>query len=197
MAKPDTRLKMIHTAIDLFHRQGVNATSVDEILEASKTGKGQFTHYFKNKEGLVRAAIGNLSEEIRAGRVPTGYRVESWKQLERWFRTYLDFQESVDFTRSCPIGTIGNDLIESKSELRADVVAFLDWSRAELTSFFERKLEEGELVPAAKPQALADLCIAVMQGGMLLTKIKRNPDMFDAAAKQTLTFIQGLRVKGK
>jgi AcrR family transcriptional regulator len=39
-------------AADLFHKQGVHATSPDEVIEASNTGKGQFYHYFKSKEGL-------------------------------------------------------------------------------------------------------------------------------------------------
>ena len=37
-----TRLRMIEVAADLFHTQGVRATSPDEIIEASGTGKGQF-----------------------------------------------------------------------------------------------------------------------------------------------------------
>lgn len=125
MAKTNSRLKMINAAIDLFHRKGVNATSVDDVLEKSGTGKSQFTHYFKNKAGLVEAAVSSLSEEIKSGRTPTGYRIESWKEMERWFQTYIDFQESVGFARSCPVCTIGNDLAEDQSEARDSVVAFL------------------------------------------------------------------------
>src|SRR3954449_1649315 len=45
--KGNTKLRMIHAALDLFHRFGVNGTSVDQVLKKSKTGKSQFTHYFK------------------------------------------------------------------------------------------------------------------------------------------------------
>ncbi|MCA9399346.1 MAG: TetR/AcrR family transcriptional regulator [Candidatus Omnitrophica bacterium] len=48
-----TRERMLRTAFDLFHQKGVNATSVDEVLEKSGTGKSQFYYYFKSKEGLV------------------------------------------------------------------------------------------------------------------------------------------------
>jgi AcrR family transcriptional regulator len=197
MAKPNSRLKMINAAIDLFHRNGVNATSVDDVLKRSGTGKSQFTHYFKNKSGLIEAAITSLSEEIKSGRTPTGYHIESWKEMERWFRTYIDFQTSVGYARSCPVCTIGNDIAEDDSELRDSVVAFLDWSRIELSTFFKRKLDAGELESAAKPLALADLCITVMQGGMLLTKIKRDPESFEAASRQVLAYINSLRVRAK
>ena len=47
----DTKLRIIHVAADLFHKEGVHATSPDEIIEASGTGNGQFYYYFKSKEG--------------------------------------------------------------------------------------------------------------------------------------------------
>jgi len=53
----DTRLRILKTAADLFHQQGVRATSPDQIIEKSGTGKGQFYHYFKNKEGLVHEVL--------------------------------------------------------------------------------------------------------------------------------------------
>ena len=45
----ETRAKIIRTAADLFHERGVGATSPDDVIEASNTGKGQFYHYFKSK----------------------------------------------------------------------------------------------------------------------------------------------------
>jgi AcrR family transcriptional regulator len=197
MAKTNSRLKMINAAIDLFQLNGVNATSVDDVLKKSGTGKSQFTHYFKNKAGLVEAAISSLSDAIKSGATPTGYHIDSWKEMERWFRTYIDFQTSVGFARSCPVCTIGNDLSEDQDELRDSVVAFIDWSRTELATFFKKKIEAGELESSAKPMALADLCITVMQGGMLLTKIKRDPETFEAASRQVIVYINSLRVKSK
>jgi TetR/AcrR family transcriptional repressor of nem operon len=197
MAKTTARLRMINAAIDLFQQHGVHATSVDNVLEESGTGKSQFAHYFRNKAGLIEAAISTLSEEIKSGRAPTGYRIESWKEMERWFRTYIDFQTSVGFTRSCPVCTIGNDLAEDERGLRDSVVEFLDWSRRELARFFHEKVKAGELDRGAKPLALADLCLSVMQGGMLLTKIKRDPETFEAASRQVLAYIDSLRVRAK
>ena len=63
----DTRLRIIASAADLFHKQGVHATSPDDVIEASDTGKGQFYHYFKSKEGLVHAVLQTHLEAIRTG----------------------------------------------------------------------------------------------------------------------------------
>ena len=173
MDQQPARTRMINAAIDLFHRFGVNATSVDQLLEKSGTGKGQFTHYFKNKDGLVKASIGYLSDLIQSGNVPTVYQVLTWSEMDRWFQSFIDFQKSVDCERSCPIGTIGNDISNEQQELREEIIKFLDWSRSELGRFFKEKKLSGELATNAQPEGIADLCISVMQGGMLLSNESR------------------------
>lgn len=195
MAKPDTRQKMVHAAMDLFHRQGVNATSIDQILESSGTGKSQFSHYFKTKDGLVHATLTSLHEAIRKGETPTGYDIDTWKDLERWFQSYIDFQKSVNFERSCPIGTIAADVTDEQENLRREVIDFLTWSRGRLAGFFAGRKRAGELPRTANPEELADFCIAIMQGGMLLTKMKRDSDMFENAARQAKAYLRSLRVR--
>jgi TetR/AcrR family transcriptional regulator, transcriptional repressor for nem operon len=188
-----TRTRMIEAAIDLFHVHGVNATSVDQILARSGTGKGQFTHYFKNKEGLVQAAIQFLDEVIRNEQAPTGYHVRTWREFDDWFQRYIDFQKATQYERSCPLTTIGNDLSNEQEQPRRDIRNFLQWSRGQLARFFAERRAAGELVAAADPDQLADLCLSVMQGGMLLTKVNRESDIFENAATQVRAYVRSLR----
>src|SRR5579864_4635679 len=81
----ETRLRIIRAAADLFHKQGVRATSPEEVIEASGTGKGQFYHYFKSKEGLVHEVLQAHLEAIKTGAAPVNYEIASWQDLEQWF----------------------------------------------------------------------------------------------------------------
>ena len=193
-SKTTTKQRMIEAALDLFHSYGVNGTSVDQILAKSGTGKSQFTYYFKNKNGLIHAVIQFLHEVVKSGKVASSYDINTWDDFEAWFQRYIDFQVSVDFERSCPLGTIGADLSRDQELLRQDIRLFLEWSRSRIARFFAERKAGGELVSTADPDALADLCISVMQGGMLLTKVKRSPDMFENAAAQTIQYVRSLRV---
>lgn len=193
--KPDTRTRMIEAALDLFHRQGVNATSIDQVLALSHTGKSQFSHYFKTKDGLIQASLEYLSKVIRSGESPSSYEIKTWEDMERWFQQYIDYQKAVDFERSCPLGTIGNDLSNDQPMLRMEVRLFLEWARGKLARFFAERQAAGELQPSAQPEALADFCLSIMQGGMLLTKMKRDSDMFEHAAAQANAYIKSLRVQ--
>lgn len=192
-----SKQRMIEAALDLFHRLGVNGTSVDQILAQSNTGKSQFTHYFKNKDGLIRAAVQHLDAVVRSGQVESRYEFETWKDFESWLQTYIDFQKSVNYERSCPFGTIGTDLSNAQELIRQDLRLFLEWSRSRMSRFFAERRAAGELAPSTKPDELADLCISVMQGGMLLTKMTRSPKMFESAARQVNTYVKSLRVAPK
>lgn len=191
----DTKQNMMIAALELFHKQGVNATSIDQILSRSETGKSQFTYYFKNKHGLIRSTLQFLTDAIKGGHAPTGYEIHSWQDIEKWFHNYIEFQKSTDFELSCPIGTIANDLSSDQEILRQDVRLFLEWSRGKMARFFAERKAAGDFEGKVNPDSLADFCISVMQGGMLLTKMKRDSDMFENAAKEAIQYLRMLRKK--
>ena len=142
----------------------------------------------------MQAAIQFLDAVIRSGQAETGYDVRSWRDFDRWFEQYLEFQRQTQCERSCPVMTIGNDLSEAQPAPRRDIQMFVEWSRGQLARFFAERRAAGELVAQAKPEQLADLCIAVMQGGMLVTKVKRDTDLFANAAAQVRAYVRSLRV---
>ena len=51
--RSSTKSKIVKAAWTLFHKNGYEQTTVDEIIAASKTSKGTFYHYFKGKEALL------------------------------------------------------------------------------------------------------------------------------------------------
>src|SRR3954452_2820903 len=52
-----TRDRILETASELFYRQGVTATGLDQVITASRTGKGQLYHYFADKRELIHAVV--------------------------------------------------------------------------------------------------------------------------------------------
>src|SRR6516165_11082914 len=109
----ETRLRIMQVAADLFHKQGVRATSPDQIIEKSGTGKGQFYHYFKNKEGLVHEVLQSHLAAIRDGTAPLNYEIEAWQDLEKWFYSQIERLRSFKMSRGCPFGTIGNEITDN------------------------------------------------------------------------------------
>jgi AcrR family transcriptional regulator len=139
----ETRERIIQTAADLFHKQGVHATSPDEVIEKSNTGKGQFYHYFKNKEGLVHEVLQTHLEAIRTGTAPLKYDIESWDDLERWFMAQVALQKRFRMKRGCPFGTIGNEVTENDELIRQDLSLIFEVVKGKLAAFFIREKAKG------------------------------------------------------
>ena len=189
---PSTKQKMIDCALQLFHQQGIHSTTVDQILEKTQTGKSQFYHYFKNKEGLVHAVLVAFYDRIRSGKT-VQKKVESWADLKRWFQFFIDYQKSIECARGCPIGTIGNDLTTEQELLRQDARLIFEFIKGSLADFFSRMRERGDLSANSNPQELADFCVTIMQGGLLISKIKRETTPFENSVSQALKYLNSLR----
>ena len=186
----DSRLRMVKVASDLFHKQGVRATSPDEIIEASRTGKGQFYHYFKSKEGLVHAVLESHLEAIKSGSGRIKYEINSWKDLEKWFHSHIDWQMSFGMTRGCPIGTVANELTEEDELIRQDVSLIIELIKYKVAAFFIREKAKGLLRKDADEERLADFCIATLQGAMLVGKIRRNKRPVEMTFREALEHLK-------
>jgi TetR/AcrR family transcriptional regulator, transcriptional repressor for nem operon len=185
-----TRLRIIRTAADLFHKQGVVATSPDEILQASRAGKGQFYHYFGSKEGLVHEVLQSYIEGVETGIGPINYEVGSWGDLERWFASHIELQKKFRMTRGCPFGTVGNGVTEKNELIRQDLSHLFEIVKNKLRVFFIREKAQGRLVADADEDRLADFCIAAIQGAMLMGKVKRSPQPVEAAVREALAHLR-------
>jgi AcrR family transcriptional regulator len=191
----ETKLRILRVAADLFHKQGIRATSPDEIIEASGTGKGQFYHYFKNKEGLVHEVLLWHADAIKSGTAPIKYEINTWQDLEDWFRAHIDLQKSFGMTRGCPFGTAANEVTEEDELIRQDLNLIFEMIEGRLRTFFVKEKAQGRLRPDASEQRLAVFCISAIQGAMLLGKVKRDSEFAEAAVQEALAHLNGYRVQ--
>ena len=61
--RQSTKSRIVKAAWNLFYKNGYDATTVDDIIAASKTSKGTFYHYFKGKDALL-SSLSNLFDSI-------------------------------------------------------------------------------------------------------------------------------------
>ena len=195
--KKNAKIRMVEAAFTLFHEKGVHATSIDAVLERSRTGKSQFSHYFKTKEGLVLAVLRHFSEQLKTGAYDPVKSIESWEDLEHWMRSFIQWQETMECTLSCPIGTIGHDLSEDQKELRREIREIFNWRRNFIARFFKEQQHKGAMQKNVHPEALADFCYTITQGGLWMAKIERSTKPFENAVDNALSYLHSLRLPTK
>ena len=198
MSRPiSTKQRMIKAAFALFHERGVHGTSVDAVLARSRTGKGQFSHYFKTKEGLVQAVLEHFYEELRRGTYDPVAAIRSWGDLERWMRSFYEWQQTVECALACPIGTIGGDLSKAQETLRAEIRRIFDWRRAFIAGFFNAQQAAGKMRRDFPPEALADFCYTITQGGLYMAKAERDSRPFEHALNVALATLRSMRIPAR
>src|ERR1700753_3228118 len=79
-----TRDRIVRAAADLMYVKGVNATTLDDIREATSVSKSQLYRHFPDKESLVRAVIALRGQEVIDRETYRLGRLNTFSALVRW-----------------------------------------------------------------------------------------------------------------
>ena len=120
----------------------------------------------------------------------TENEIDSWQELERWFRAQIQLQRTFQMMRGCPFGTIGNEVTEDDELIRQDLCLIFEVIKNKLATFFVREKAKCRLAADAREEELADFCIAAIQGAMLIGKLRRNSQAADAIVRQALAHLR-------
>jgi TetR/AcrR family transcriptional regulator, transcriptional repressor for nem operon len=191
----DTRLRIIRTSADLFHKQGARATSPDEIIEASRTGKGQFYHYFRSKEGLIHEVLQTYLDEIKIGTSRAAIKSIPGGICRSGSPHRSSCKKNYEMTRGCPFGTLGNEVTDNDELVRQDLSLIFEIVKNKLAAFFVREKAKGSLATQADPERMADFCLASMQGAMLMGKIRRSSQTVETTVQETLAHLKSYLVR--
>lgn len=157
-----TRTAIIDAAAQMMYQKGVAATSLDDILAASGTGKSQLYHYFKDRSELVKAVVERQTELVLAAQ-PTLTQIDSMDGVEQWAQAILANHD----VPGGPFGSMAAELKNDPAYQPALAAAFGQWQSL-LADGLIRMQDRGHLDRHEDPQRLAAAVLATLQGGMLM-----------------------------
>ena len=185
-----TKLRILQTASELFHRHGMHAVSPDQVIDASRTGKGQFYHYFRSKEALIHEVLLWQLDALLNGDASQTGNVESWDDLRGWFASHIEIEKRFNMTRACPFGGAANEMTPAEERLREDLQLIFDVAKSQLISFFLHEKAQGRLSIDADETSYADFCIATIEGALLIGKVKRDSNVAEAVVAHALQYLE-------
>jgi TetR/AcrR family transcriptional repressor of nem operon len=180
-----TRDRIVQVAADLMFIHGVAGTSIPDVQGAAQVSASQIYHYFGDKSGLVRAVIDYQIETSLDAQRPILDKLDSFDALRAWCEAAAH-----DCIGGCEIGSLASELAESDDETRADLVRAFDQWEAPIRKGLARMQERGELTAEADVPALATAMLAAIQGGLLLTQLRREPGPFRQATSAVIGYIE-------
>ena len=173
-----SRARILEAASELFHRRNVTSTSIDDVLEASGTGKSQFYHYFRSKEDLVQQVIQERLTWME--QLPEFRQFDSWESIRGWLDVFIGWQSDDHCVGGCPLGSMAAELADTHPHLREELEKGFAKFQGRLEKGLSSMKARKELRADARPKHLATFTFAALQGGVLLAKTtKRLKDLKD------------------
>jgi TetR/AcrR family transcriptional repressor of nem operon len=192
-----TRERIVEAAAQLIHERGVASTTTELVRDAAEVSSSQLYHYFKDKMELVRAVIAYQTDAVIGAQAEFLGHLDSMQALRRWRDLLVRVQRGARCAGGCPLGTLSSEIAEIVPEFRIDLNrAFTRWEdgiRSGLRAMYAR----GALRKDTDPDRLATALLAAVQGGLLLTQIRRNTKPLEAAVDTMLDHIESLTKKRK
>jgi TetR/AcrR family transcriptional repressor of nem operon len=189
-----TRDRIVATAAELMSRRGVARTTIEDIQAAATISTSQMYHYFTDKADLVAAVIDLQTDQVLTVQHLGLDRLESLQDLYRWRDIMVEMMRGLGCVGGCPIGSLANELSEIDPLARARVArSFAQWERMirdGLTAIADR----GELEGTSVDQ-LALAMLAAIQGGLLLSQVRRDTAPLEAAVTTMIEHLTDLGVQ--
>jgi TetR/AcrR family transcriptional repressor of nem operon len=187
-----TRERIVEAAARLIHERGVAGTTTEEVRDAADVSSSQLYHYFKDKMTLVRAVIAYQTDAVIDAQAGFLWHLDTLDALRKWRDLLVRFQRGARCANGCPLGSLSSEIAEVVPEFRIDLNrAFTRWEEG-IRSGLRAMHARGTLREDADPDRLATALLAAVQGGLLLTQIRRNTKPLEAAVDAMLDYIESL-----
>jgi TetR/AcrR family transcriptional regulator, transcriptional repressor for nem operon len=185
MQKPSgTRDRLIESARYLFWERGFAATSMADLLSHAGVNSGSFYHFFESKEALLRAVLDVYLGALRPAVVDPAFATTE-EPVERIFAILAGYRGRIlqtDCQYGCPLGRLALEIDpENRPAHKLIAENFQGW----ITAVRECIEQFKDRLPAsADPDALATYVLAVMEGGVMLSRSYRSVEPFDRSIAQ-------------
>ena len=182
----ETRDRIIRAAAELVVERGVAGTSLDDVRGRAHASKSQLYYYFTDRDALMRAVARAAADEVLAGQAELFTQLDTIDGLRAWTDALVILQETRDARGGCPIGSLAGQLAERDDGAGLELADGMDRWEAAIRAGLQRMQARGDLRPDADPTTLAQRTLAAVQGGLLLTQIRRDPKQLRSALNGAL-----------
>jgi TetR/AcrR family transcriptional regulator, transcriptional repressor for nem operon len=182
--KQGKRERLVASAREVIHQQGVERTTIADIARAADVPVGNVYYYFKTKDDLVAAAIDGHTADVRAVLGSLARHHTPQARLKALIRELMS-QRDLAADYGCPLGSLCSELDKRTDGLArtcSDLLRLpVDWAEQQFRSMGRRDARD-----------LAIALIASYEGIALLTNTFRDPELMTREGRRLERWIDSL-----
>jgi len=179
----ETRQFIIEKAAPIFNTKGIAATSMSDIMEATKLSKGSMYVHFENKDVLACAAVDHnmklLSTKLQA-------EIMQAKNASEQLFAYIDFFSNPinpPVMGGCPLLNFGTEADDTNPIVKEKVNSAIKRGQQLLTSIIEKGISDGEFDPQWNAAEFSTALFAMLEGGHLMSRMSGNNENMNTITK--------------
>jgi AcrR family transcriptional regulator len=155
-----------------------------DLLAHAGVNSGSFYHFFESKEALLRAVLEAYLKALRPMIVDPAF-ARTDEPVERIFAILAGYRERIlqtNYKYGCPLGRLALEIDpENRPAHKLIAENFQNWIGVVRECIEQVK---DRLPKTADPDALSTYVLAVMEGGVMLSRSCGSVEPFDRAVKQ-------------
>lgn len=161
-----TRDRIVEAAAQLIVTEGLSALNMENVRRAASVSGSQLTHYFADKNALIRAVIRRqIGVVLDFHRQPKLGGLASFADFERWIDLNMRYLRRIGYFGTPTYHALAAQLAKSDDAIRQALAAgYWQWVDL-LDAAIQRMKDDGVMVAEADSRALAIVIVAAHQGG--------------------------------
>jgi TetR/AcrR family transcriptional repressor of nem operon len=183
-----TRARIVEAAADLIYAQGVDRTSLDDVMAASGVSKSQLYHYFADKDALVLEVIARQTERVLDAQQPHLDALDSLPALKAWRDAIVRLNKATQ-GKGCPLGSLASELANDSEPARKRLADSFSMWRDRIENGLAKMRQRGELDASADPHDLAFALLSAVEGGLLLAKTTHSDRPLEIALDMAIDHV--------
>ncbi|MBO9690739.1 TetR/AcrR family transcriptional regulator [Chryseobacterium sp.] len=191
MAKgEETRQFIIEKAAPIFNTKGIAATSMSDIMDATKLSKGSMYVHFENKEVLACAAVEHnmkmLNDKLQK-------HLSRFKTAKEQLFAYIDFFSDPNHppvVGGCPLLNFGTEADDTNPIVKERVNRGIRQGEELLSDIIEKGIINKEFRADWNASEFAIVLFAMLEGGHLMARMSGNNDKMEIIGNKLKKIIQ-------
>jgi TetR/AcrR family transcriptional regulator, transcriptional repressor for nem operon len=164
------RNEVLDRAMALFWTRGYEATSIQDLVEATSINRGSIYATFGDKKGLFLAVLDHYSEKIAKPTMTALADPDPRRAVERMFDSIIRRTSDPRFPRGCLNTNTSLECPTSGDEITRKIAEGFGQQESAIYGVLRRAQAEGSLASTLDARALARFFMGVAQGLNVVNK---------------------------
>ena len=171
-----TKQMIIERSAPIFNKKGIAATTMSDIMDATKLSKGSLYVHFEDKDVLAKAVVNYNLELLTQKLMAAINRFEHPKDKLFAFIDALRNPLDPPVAGGCPMLNFGMEADDQNEAVREQVAARVNSSQKLISDIIAEGIRQGIFKADWKYKEFATLMFAMIEGGILISRTTRKTD---------------------